>query len=184
MTAHAAGLRPGDTAPPFTLPDTLSDAPVAFAGAEPLAPCTCIVFMCNHCPYVHDLLAHFVEMTRSYRPRGVRFLAISANDVASYPQDGPQQMRALGEKMGFGFPYLYDASQQVARAYGAACTPEFFVVDGAGVVAYHGRYGAARPGAEGPRGEELQAALDAVLAGRAVAAPQHPAIGCSIKWKA
>lgn len=184
MPQRPVPIVPGDTAPAFTLPDVVHGEPVAYGGAEPLAPCTCVVFMCNHCPYVHFLLAHFVALTRDYGARGVRFLAISANDVVSYPQDAPHHMQTLSQKMDFGFPYLYDASQAVAKAYGAACTPEFFVIDAVGALAYHGRYGAARPGVEAPGGEDLCAALDAVLEGRAANATQHPSVGCSIKWKA
>jgi peroxiredoxin len=184
MSQPPVSIRLGDAAPAFTLPDVVRGEPVAFGGAETLAPCTCVVFMCNHCPYVHFLLAHFVALTNDYRARGVCFLAVSANDVASHPQDAPQHMQALSQKMNFGFPYLYDASQAVAKAYGAVCTPEFFVIDAAGALAYHGRYGAARPGVDQPGGEDLRAALDAVLDGRAVDVTQYPSIGCSIKWKA
>jgi peroxiredoxin len=183
LAASNTPFRVGDDAPAFTLPDTVGGGQVSVGMARPDAPCTCVVFMCNHCPYVHFLLAHFVALTRAYAPRGVRFLAISANDVIDYPQDGPQHMQALARKMEFGFPYLYDESQAVAKAWGAVCTPEFFVLDGAGRLAYHGRYGAARPGSEPPAGEDLSAAMDAVLDGRAPAAEQAPSMGCSIKWK-
>lgn len=184
MPHQPVSIRVGDAAPAFTLPDVVHGEPVSFGGTEPFAPCTCIVFMCNHCPYVHYLLAHFAALTRDYGARGVRFLAISANDVASHPQDAPHHMQDLSRKMDFSFPYLYDVSQAVAKAYGAVCTPEFFVVDGAGALAYHGRYDASRPGVDQPGGEDLRAALDAVLDGRAVDTTQYPSIGCSIKWKA
>jgi len=183
MPATNSAFRVGDDAPGFTLPDAVGGGRVTVGGALPYAPCTCVVFMCNHCPYVHYLLAHFVAMTRAYAPRYVRFVAISANDVLDYPQDAPQHMQELALKMEFGFPYLYDESQAVARSWGAVCTPEFFVLDGAGRLAYHGRYGAGRPGADKPAGEDLNAAMDAVLEGRAPATEQFPSRGCSIKWK-
>ncbi len=173
----------GDAVPGFTLADAVSGAQVSLGGDQAFAPCTCVVFMCNHCPYVHFLLAHFVALTRGYGRRGVGFVAISANDVVDYPDDAPPRMQELAARLNFGFPYLYDESQSVAKAWGAVCTPEFFVIDGAGHLAYHGRYGAARPGVDQPAGEDLSAALDAVLAGRPCAARQHASIGCSIKWK-
>jgi peroxiredoxin len=150
-----------------------------YADAEALV----VAFICNHCPYVHHVEDAFVELARRYQERGVQFVAISANDAEQYPSDSFEAMAERAETHGYPFPYLYDASQDVAKAYGAACTPEFYVYDSGHKLTYHGRFDATRPGQGDATGEDLAAALDATLAGDAPVQPQHPAMGCNIKWR-
>jgi peroxiredoxin len=172
----------GMAAPGFRLPDTegklvtLAD----FAGA----PALLVAFICNHCPYVKHVRAAFAQLTREYQARGVAIAGINSNDAAAYPDDSPARMKEEKAAAGYGFPYLYDETQDVAKAYGAACTPDFFVFDKNRKLAYRGQMDASRPGNDKPNdGADLRAALDAVLAGRAPAGQQWPSIGCNIKWK-
>lgn len=173
----------GTEAPAFSLPDT-SGKPVSiddFKGS----PALLVVFMCNHCPFVKHVLPHFVELVREYQRRGVAIVGISSNDVATYPADAPEEMANLSKTMGFTFPYLYDESQQVAKAYGAACTPDFYLFDADRRLVYRGQMDDSRPGNGRPvTGTDLRSAIDAVLEGRPVSEDQRPSIGCNIKWKA
>lgn len=182
-TESTQDLPLGAAAPDFALPDTVSGRTIRltdYAASRALL----VTFICNHCPYVVHIRDAFVQFAREVQPRGVGIVAISANDPAAYPQDGPEPMRKLAQDAGFTFPYLFDESQKVARAYGAACTPEFYLFDPALRLAYHGRFDASRPGnGIAVTGEDLRAAVDAVLAGCGPAADQKPGIGCSIKWK-
>jgi thiol-disulfide isomerase/thioredoxin len=143
-----------------------------------------VAFICNHCPFVVHVADALAVFGSDYQARGLSIVAISSNDVAAYPQDGPDQMAAFAMQKGFTFPYLYDETQQVAQAYQAACTPDFFLFDTAGKLAYRGQFDSSRPNQGTATGEDLRAAADAVLAGRAPAAEQKPSMGCSIKWKA
>lgn len=144
-----------------------------------------VAFICNHCPYVVHILPSFAERANDWRRRGVEVIAISANDPMAYPADAPQRMAALAAELKFAFPYLHDATQEVALAYGAVCTPDFFLYDRAGRLAYRGQYDASRPGNGVPvTGGDLDAACVAVLAGNLPAADQAPSLGCSIKWRA
>jgi peroxiredoxin len=185
MASSDATLLPlGTPVPPFALPDTAAGAGVVshadFAGA----PALVVMFLCNHCPYVKHVRAGIAAFARDAQARGVGVVGICSNDAARYPEDSPARMREEAVAQGYSFPYLYDESQAVAQAYGAACTPEFFLFDGAGRLAYHGRFDDSRPGTGQPvTGAELRAALDAVLSGRPVAGPQHASIGCGIKWR-
>ena len=175
----------GTEAPDFTLPDTAAEnAPVNLRTYATGAGATLVTFICNHCPYVIHVVDELVAAARAYQGRGLRVVAISSNDVARYPQDGPAEMAAFAETRGFTFPYVYDESQEVARAYDAACTPDFFLFDADLRLAYRGRLDASRPGNDAPvDGADLRAALDRVLAGEAVPeAEQVPSAGCSIKW--
>lgn len=148
------------------------------------APALVVAFLCNHCPYVKLLKQHFADLARTYQERGVACFAINSNDAENYPEDAPARMLEDTERYNYPFPYLVDASQDVARAYQAACTPDFFVYDGERRLAYRGQYDNARPGGSAPvTGADLAAALDALLAGEAVPEPQQPATGCNIKWK-
>ena len=142
--------------------------------------------MCNHCPFVVHILQEFVTFAKEYMAKGVNVIAISSNDVKSYPGDGPDHMKLLAEKMDFGFPYLYDESQEVARAYEAACTPDFSIFDAGQRCVYRGQFDGARPGNDIPvTGNDMRHALDALLSGRAVSEEgQIPSLGCNIKWKA
>jgi hypothetical protein len=142
------------------------------------------MFLCNHCPYVIHVNAEIVRVANDYMPKGVAFVAISSNDVDNYPEDSPENMKITAEKEGYPFPYLYDASQNVARAFEAACTPDFYVFDKHMKLVYRGRLDDARPKNDNPlTGRDLRAALDAVLDGRPVDERQYPSGGCNIKWK-
>lgn len=172
----------GTEAPPFRLPDlegrevSLED----FSGT----PALLVMFICNHCPYVQHVEKELGRLTQEYAERGVAVVGIMANDVESYPDDRPEKLREQAERAGFAFPYLYDETQEVARAYRAACTPDFFLFDGDRRLVYRGQMDGSRPGSDTPvTGEDLQAALDAVLEGRPVPEDQKPSVGCSIKWK-
>lgn len=145
-----------------------------------------VVFMCNHCPFVVHILEGLTAVARTYGQRGVQFIAISSNDVANYPMDGPEEMKALAEECGFDFPYLYDETQEVARAYDAACTPDFNVFDANRRCVYRGRFDGSRPGNGVPvTGEDLARVLEQLIAGDPVPEEgQAPSMGCNIKWKA
>ncbi|MEQ1438377.1 thioredoxin family protein [Fontimonas sp. SYSU GA230001] len=174
----------GTTAPDFTLPDTVSGKTLGLSELKS-DRATVIMFICNHCPYVKHVNAELVRVARDYQPRGVAFVAISSNDAEHYPEDGPEQMKRVAGRLGYPFPYLYDQSQSVARAYQAACTPDLYLFDGALRLVYRGRLDGSSPGNGVPlTGADLRAALDAVLAGRAPDADQKPSMGCNIKWRA
>jgi peroxiredoxin len=148
------------------------------------APAVLIAFICNHCPYVKHVRASFAQLARDYLATGVAVVGISSNDAVAYPDDGLDAMRAEHAAAGYTFPYLYDESQAVARAYNAACTPDFFVYDRVRTLAYRGQMDSSRPGNGKPNdGADLRAALDAVLAATPVPGEQRPSIGCNIKWK-
>jgi thiol-disulfide isomerase/thioredoxin len=173
----------GTQAPDFSLLDTVSGKS---ASLEELKSdkATVIMFICNHCPFVKHVDEQLVSLAKDYQAKGVSFIAISSNDVANYPQDGPELMTQEAAKVGYTFPYLYDESQDVAKAYDAACTPDFYVFDKDLKCAYRGQLDSSRPGNGLPvTGADLRSALDEVLEGQAVSAPQIPSIGCNIKWK-
>jgi len=173
----------GTAAPDFSLPDTVSGKMIALADVLS-DQATVVMFLCNHCPYVIHVNEEIVRIANDYRSRGVSFVGISSNDVANYPQDGPDKMKEHAAATGYNFPYLYDETQAVAKAYDAACTPDFYVFDGAGKLAYRGRLDDSRPKNDNPlTGRDLRAAIDSVLAGQPVAEPQYPSGGCNIKWK-
>jgi peroxiredoxin len=172
----------GTQAPDFRLPDanqkmvSLSD----FKGA----PALLVMFLCNHCPYVKHIRAGLAQLARDYRSRGVGIVGINSNDVVNYPADSPALMAAEAKAAGYLFPYLYDETQAVARAYRAACTPDFYLFDQHRRLVYRGQMDDSRPGSKVPvTGKDLRAALDAVLAGKAVSGKQKASMGCNIKWK-
>jgi peroxiredoxin len=172
----------GTKAPEFSLPDTNGRA-VSLASFQG-APALLVMFICNHCPYVKHVRTGLAQLARDYVPRRVGIVAISSNDVVNYPADSPAAMAAEAKAAGYLFPYLYDETQAVARAYRAACTPDFFLFDRHQRLAYRGQLDDSRPGNNVPvTGRDLRAALDAVLAGRPVAPKQKPSLGCNIKWK-
>jgi peroxiredoxin len=182
VATNSTMLTLGTKAPAFTLPDaggrqiSLSDFPDALA--------VVVVFMCNHCPYVRHLRNGLAQLAREYLPRGVGIVGISSNDVSKYPADSPAKMAEEAKSAGYLFPYLYDETQAVAKAYLAACTPDFFVFDQDKVLVYRGQFDDSRPGNGVPvTGKDLRAALDAVLVGKPVDPNQKPSIGCNIKWK-
>jgi peroxiredoxin len=173
----------GTVAPDFTLPDTVSGKRMSLAALRSDVA-TVIMFICNHCPYVKHVNQELARLAQDYQPRGVAFVAISSNDVAAYPADAPEQMKLVAEEQGYSFPYLYDETQEVARTYQAACTPDFYIFDGELKLVYRGQLDDARPRNDVPvTGKDVRAALDAILAGEPVAAEQRPSIGCNIKWK-
>jgi peroxiredoxin len=176
-------LELGTPAPDFSLPDTVGGGTVSrddFADARALL----VMFVCNHCPFVIHVREELARLAADYRERGVAVVAISANDVEKYPQDSPEKMKEFAAENGWDFPYLYDASQEVAKAYRAACTPDFFLFDGDRKLVYRGQLDDSRPESGIPvTGADLRAALDRVLAGEAVPPAQKPSLGCNIKWK-
>lgn len=176
-------LELGTPAPGFTLPDTVSGRTVTLDSFGQ-SPALLVAFLCNHCPYVKHILDGFVAFAREFGPRGLAIAAISANDATGYPQDGPGAMRQLAAEKAFSFPYLFDESQSVAKAYQAICTPDFFLYDRGRRLRYRGQFDASRPGSTVPvTGADLRAAAEALLGGQAVPSRQEPSVGCSIKWK-
>jgi len=172
----------GTKAPDFRLPDT-SGKTISLADFK-AAPALVVVFICNHCPYVKHVREGLAKLARDYQAQQVAMVGISSNDVANYPDDSPAKMAAEAKSAGYVFPYLYDESQEVAKAYKAACTPDFYVFDKDQRLVYRGQLDDSRPGNGMPvTGKDVRSALDAVLTGKPVAATQKPSIGCNIKWK-
>lgn len=172
----------GTQAPDFALPDT--DGTIIrrddFLGATALL----VLFICNHCPYVKHVQEQLVALAHDYLPRGVAIVAINANDPEQYPDDSPEAMREEKRRVGYPFPYLFDQTQEVARAYQAACTPDLYLFDRVQKLVYRGQLDDSRPFNERPvTGADLRAALDAVLEGRTVSEDQKPSLGCNIKWR-
>ncbi len=175
-------LELGTKAPDFALPDP--SGKVSSLADFDGTPALLVAFICNHCPYVKHIAAGFAAFAREYGEKGLSIVAISANDAGAYPEDAPPAMAKEAEAHGFTFPYLYDESQQVALAYQAICTPDFFLFDSDRRLVYRGQFDASRPKGDVPvTGASLRAAADAVLAGRPAPAEQIPSVGCSIKWK-
>jgi peroxiredoxin len=173
----------GTPAPDFRLPDAVSGRTVALADFAQ-KPALVVMFICNHCPYVKHIQAGLAAFARDYQAKNIGIVAISANDVADYPEDSPPKMKAEAKAAGYTFPYLFDETQAVAKAYRAACTPDLYLFDRERKLVYRGQFDESRPGNGRPvTGADLRAACDAVLAGRAPAAAQKPSIGCNIKWK-
>jgi peroxiredoxin len=183
MVKTASTMLPlGTTAPDFSLlnvnGETVSRSD--FQDAKGLL----VIFMCNHCPFVIHLADQLAQFARDYHDAGLAIVAISSNDVSNHPQDSPEQMVHEAEQRGYIFPYLYDEEQEVAKAYHAACTPDFFLFDGNHQLVYRGQFDASRPDSGIPvSGEDLRQAVDAMLAGQPVSEDQQPSLGCNIKWK-
>lgn len=172
----------GTEAPDFSLPNVDGKTVSRDDFAEEKA--LLVMFICNHCPYVKHIREGLAALGRDYQGKGVGVVAISANDVANYPEDSPSKMAEEAKRFGYTFPYLHDEAQEVAKAYSAACTPDFFVFDKERKLVYRGQLDDSRPGNDMPvTGKDLRAALDAVLAGQPVPEDQKPSIGCNIKWK-
>lgn len=173
----------GFKAPAFSLPRCTDGKAITNADVFG-SKGTVVVFMCNHCPFVVHIIEELVNVARAYMPQGIGFVAISSNDVINYPQDSPEKMALLAGKLDFPFEYLYDEDQSVARAYDAACTPDFSVFDAEQKAVYRGQFDDARPGNGAPvDGSSLREALDLLVAGKQVPAEgQRPSIGCNIKW--
>jgi peroxiredoxin len=183
VLTESTSLSLGTPAPEFSLPN-IDGRTVALADfAEALA--LVVVFMCNHCPYVKHVADELARLAREYQEkRNVAFVGINANDAVHYPDDSPEKMVEEARQRGYTFPYLFDATQEVAKAYRAACTPDFYVFDAKRTLFYHGQMDDSRPGKEIPvTGQDLRAALDILLADQVFIDPQKPSIGCNIKWK-
>jgi peroxiredoxin len=171
----------GTPAPAFRLTDyngkvcTLED----FAAARGLV----VAFICNHCPYVKHMRNEFARFAREYQQKGLAVVAICSNDIDAYPQDGPEGMAEEARNVGYTFPYLFDATQSVAKAYDAACTPDLYLFDAQRKLVYRGQFDESRPGRGTPSGKDLRAACDALLNGTAMPSEQKPSLGCNIKWK-
>lgn len=173
----------GTPAPDFALPDAVSGKTISLADFNN-APALLVMFICNHCPYVKHIQAGLTQMAKDLQGRGVGVVAISSNDVVNYPDDSPEKMKEEAQRAGYTFPYLFDEAQAVARAYRAACTPDFFLFDSARRLAYRGQMDDARRGNDLPvTGKSLRDAVEAVLSGKPVTPTQIPSLGCNIKWK-
>ena len=182
VAVNSTMLPLGTKAPDFRLPDTngkmvsLTD----FENAKALLA----IFMCNHCPYVKHIRSGLAQLARDYIPRAVAVVGISSNDVENYPQDSPRKMAEEAKAAGYIFPYLYDETQEVAKVYRAACTPDLYLFDGEQRLVYRGQLDDSRPGSNVPvTGKDVRAALDALIAGKPVPPNQKASVGCNIKWK-
>jgi peroxiredoxin len=181
MAAESKPVEIGFPCPDFRLV-SVSGSPIGrddYSGT----PVFGVFFTCNHCPYAKAIEGRLMELDRDYRDKGFRFVAISANDAASYPEDSFANMKKRADERGYGFPYLYDESQAIARAFGAVCTPDLYVFDRDRKLAYHGRLDDSPMDAAKVKRRELREAVDALLAGRGPTAAQNASIGCTIKWK-
>lgn len=173
----------GTIAPDFNLPDTVSGEQKSLSELKSDKG-TVIAFICNHCPFVIHIQKEFVTVANAYQKKGVNFVAISSNDILAFPEDAPDKMRQVAKEMSYPFPYLYDESQDVAKAYHAACTPDLYVFDKDLKLVYRGQFDASRPrNGTPPSGEDLSQALDLLLADKPIPKEQTPSIGCNIKWK-
>ena len=172
----------GTTAPGFSLPNV--DGRVLSLDDVVGPHGTVVMFICNHCPFVKHVADQLAAVGRDYMPRGIGFVAVNSNDAATHPADSPEQMVHEAELRGYPFPYLHDDTQEVARAYHAACTPDFFVFDAGRSLVYRGQLDGSRPGNDVPvSGDDLRSALDALIAGRGPVPDQRPSLGCNVKWK-
>jgi peroxiredoxin len=172
----------GTAAPPFMLPDVTTQAPVSladFSGKEALL----VMFICKHCPYVVHVREELARLGRDYADSSVGIVAISSNDPVTYPEDSPAGLRQMASEAGFRFPLLFDETQDVARAYDAVCTPDFFLFDRKRLLVYRGQLDDSRPGRGTADGRDLRAPIEALLAGNPVSPNQKPSSGCGIKWK-
>lgn len=187
MPPVASTMMPlGTAAPAFTLPNTNPEFGGAAVSLSDLAGSpVCVLFICNHCPFVVHVADVIAKLGRDYQAKGVRFVAVCSNNIETHPDDAPDKMTAEASARGYTFPYLYDESQEVAKAYGAVCTPDVFLFDANHALAYRGQIDETRPNDQGvaATGADLAKALDAVAAGQPVPEPHTPSLGCGIKWK-
>lgn len=172
----------GTKAPNFALTDTVSGHTVTLADMKSEVA-TVVFFICNHCPYVKHINAKMVEVANKYKAKGVKFVAISSNDVKTYPQDSPENMKKVAKEERYPFPYLFDETQEVAKAYQAECTPDLFVFDAELKCVYRGQFDDSRPNKGIATGKDLSNALDTIIAEEEVCKDQKPSVGCNIKWK-
>jgi len=177
-------LKLGTPAPAFSLPEVVSGRVISLESFHD-EKALLVMFICRHCPYVKHVQGELARLGTDYRDRGVGIVAINANDASAFPDDAPPSLREMAVELGFTFPFCHDESQAVAKAYTAACTPDFFLFDEARRLVYRGQLDDSRPDSGTPvTGRDLRAAIDAVLAGRPVGGDQRPSLGCNIKWKA
>ena len=173
----------GTKAPDFNLPDAVSGKKMSLAQLKS-NKATVIMFICNHCPFVQHIQEKLVEVAKEYQAKGIQFIAINSNDIKNYPEDSPEKMKITAEELDYPFPYLFDESQEIAKAYQAECTPDFYVFDKNLACVYRGRFDNATPGRDNlVTGKDLRSALDNILAGNLVDPNQQPSQGCNIKWK-
>lgn len=173
----------GTRAPEFALPDAVTGRTVSLPDFLE-DPALLVMFICNHCPFVIHVRDEFARLERDFRERGLAIVAVNANDLGTHPQDGPEPMKALAKEMGWGFPFLFDAGQETAKAFGAACTPDFFLFNASRRLVYRGQLDDSRPSNDLPvTGRDLRRAIEAVLKGRPAPHEQKPSIGCNIKWR-
>jgi peroxiredoxin len=173
----------GTKAPAFTLPDTVSGKNISLNDVKGEIA-TVVMFICNHCPFVRHVNHELVKLANDYKNKGISFAAISSNDVMNYPEDAPHLMKETASRLQYPFPYLYDESQETAKAYDAACTPDFFIYDKNLWLVYRGQLDDSRPGNDIPvTGKDIRRALDCLISNKPVPAEQKPGIGCNIKWK-
>jgi peroxiredoxin len=183
MAMTSTMLPLGTTAPPFALPDVVSGQTYSLDSFSDKAALL-IMFICRHCPYVVHVEQELARLGRDYRDRGLGTLAISSNDPVGYPDDAPPKLKEMALRLGFAFPYCHDETQEVAKAYRAACTPEFYLFDRDRRLVYHGQLDDSRPGNNKPvTGRDVRAAIESVLAGKPIDGNQRASIGCGIKWK-
>lgn len=181
MASQSTMLALGTPAPIFRLPDF--NGRVTALDDLHDARGLVVAFICNHCPFVKHVRSEFARFAREYQPKGIAVVAINSNDIQAYPQDGPEGMAEEARSAGYTFPYLLDETQEVAKAYQAACTPDFFLFDGQRRLVYRGQFDDSRPGKGTPTGADLRAACDALINDKDISPAQKPSIGCSIKWK-
>lgn len=183
MAVESVMLPLGSPLPPFSLRDVVSGqiySPASFAEK----PALLVMFICRHCPYVQHVQEGIARIGRDYADSSLAIVAISSNDPVQYPDDAPDRLKQMAQQLGFLFPFCFDETQEIAKAFKAACTPDFYLFDGQQRLAYRGQLDDSRPGNRVPvTGRDLRAAIDAVLAGKPVAPDQKPSVGCSIKWK-
>jgi thiol-disulfide isomerase/thioredoxin len=173
----------GTIAPYFSLPNVVSSQMCTLAELKS-NKATVIMFICNHCPYVKHVREELIQLTNDYQPKGISFIAINSNDITAYPEDSPERMKAVAKQYHYPFPYLFDETQEVAKTYHAACTPDFYIFDQHLTCIYRGQLDDSRPGNNIPvSGKDIRQALDAILTGRTVNPQQTPSVGCNIKWK-
>lgn len=173
----------GFKAPEFNLRDTISGSNFSYSDLKGEKG-TLVMFICNHCPYVIHVREELIKIANEYKSKGIGFIAISSNDVINYPEDSPEKMQALAKELNFPFPYLFDESQEVAKAYDAVCTPDFDLFDANDICVYRGRLDESRPGKGIPvTGKDMRDAIDAVISGEEISERQYPSVGCNIKWK-
>ncbi|WP_297988548.1 thioredoxin family protein [Anoxybacillus sp.] len=173
----------GEKAPSFELVNVIDGQIVRLEDVKSDIA-TVIMFICNHCPFVKHVQGELVRLANDYQPKGISFIAINSNDVEKYPDDSPEKMKEVAEQLGYPFPYLFDETQEVAKAYQAACTPDFYIFNGELQCVYRGQLDDSRPSNGIPvTGSSIRAALNALLSGEPVPKEQKPSIGCSIKWK-